>query len=153
MYKLRLISAQVHGDDVLGDARLAGAARLCDRLRQATKRELKRKLAAAENVAALWEAHRESVQQLALSQEGGGAVAALDGTQRLNETLQQGWQLLKTTNDGAAAGVTGSSGEVPPTTQAPGPRGLQQRFAQRRGEIATVSVPDLGLLSSLLCAS
>ena len=40
MYKLRLISAQVHGDDVLGDARLASAARLCDRLRQATKREL-----------------------------------------------------------------------------------------------------------------
>ena len=39
-YKLRLISAQVHGDDVLGDARLASAARLCDRLRQATKREL-----------------------------------------------------------------------------------------------------------------
>lgn len=30
----------VHGDDVLGDARLAGAARLCDRLRRATKREL-----------------------------------------------------------------------------------------------------------------
>ena len=30
----------VHGDDVLGDARLASAARLCDRLRQATKREL-----------------------------------------------------------------------------------------------------------------
>ena len=28
------------GDDVLGDARLASAARLCDRLRQATKREL-----------------------------------------------------------------------------------------------------------------
>ena len=40
MYKLRLISAQVHGDDVLGDERLASAARLCDRLRQATKREL-----------------------------------------------------------------------------------------------------------------
>ena len=40
MYKLRLISAQVHGDDVLDDARLASAARLCDRLRQATKREL-----------------------------------------------------------------------------------------------------------------
>ena len=39
MYKLRLISAQVHGDDEL-EERLASAARLCDRLRQATKREL-----------------------------------------------------------------------------------------------------------------
>ena len=33
-------SGHVHGDDVLDDARLASAARLCDRLRQATKREL-----------------------------------------------------------------------------------------------------------------
>jgi phage shock protein A len=111
----------------------------------ATKRELKRKVAAAENVTALWEAHRDSVQQLAAAQQANGAVAALDGTQRLRSTLQQGWTLLGT--------VDGAAGATDAAATARGPRGLQQRFAQRRFDISTVSVPDLGLLSQLLCAS
>jgi hypothetical protein len=38
----------------------------------ATKRELKRKLATAEQMTALWEANRENVQQLAASQQSNG---------------------------------------------------------------------------------
>lgn len=110
----------------------------------ATKRELQRKLAAAQSLAALWAAHRDSVAQLAAAQQASGVQSALDGSQQLTSTLRQGWQILEAT-DGASAAA------VPPT--AAGPRGLQQRFLQRRAEISTVSVPDLGLLSSLLCAS
>ena len=127
----------------------AETAALEERVQKAlsTKRELKRKLAAAQNVSALWAAHRTGVQQLASSQQAEGAVSALEGTQRLNGTLKQGWQLLKSAD--AAADDTSAA----PSTEAPGPRGLQQRFTQRRAEISTVSVPDLSLLSSLLCAS
>ena len=118
-----------------------------ERVQQAlsTKREIKRKLAAAQNVSALWAAHRTSVQQLAAAQQAEGAVSALEGTQRLNGTLKQGWQLLK------SADATADDTSAAPA--APGPRGLQQRFTQRRAEISTVSVPDLSLLSSLLRAS
>lgn len=114
----------------------------------ATKRELQRKLATAENVARLWERHRGAVQALASSHGPGGAAAAIDGAQQLTSTLQQGWHLLRTAEGaGAAAGAAGDD------ATATGPRGLQQRFTQRRAEINTVSVPDLGLLSSLICSS
>lgn len=95
----------------------------------ATKRELQRKLAAAQSLAALWAAHRDSVAQLAAAQQASGVQSALDGSQQLTSTLRQGWQILEAT-DGASAAA------VPPT--AAGPRGLQQRFLQRRAEISTV---------------
>lgn len=110
----------------------------------ATKRELQRKLASAENVAKLWASHRESVQQLAAAHSENGIGRALDSAQQLNGTLQQGWQILRT-----AEAVASLDAPTAPT----GPRGLHQRFSQRRTEINTVSVPDLSLLSSLLCAS
>lgn len=112
----------------------------------ATKRELQRKLATAENVAKLWATHRESVQQLANAHATSGIVNALDNAQQLNGTLQQGWQLLR-----SAEATTGEANDA--STQPTGPRGLHQRFSQRRAEINTVSMPDLSLLSSLLCAS
>ena len=70
---------------------------------------------------------------------------ALQGTQQLTQTLQHGWQLLR----------SGDAAEERPTCGggAPGPRGLQQRFAQRRTQIGTVSVPDLQQLSSMLAAN
>ena len=125
-------------------------AALWARLQQAlaTKRELKRKLTAAENVSALWAAHRASVQQLAASQEANGAAAALDGADQLSGALANGWQLLN--KSGAAAGQENPAASAASEAAGPGPRGLQQRFTQRRAEINTVSVPDLGLLSSLL---
>ena len=127
----------------------AETATLRVRLQQAlaTKRELKRKLAAAQNVSALWEAHRGAVQQLAASQQLDGAVGALEGTQEVHARLKQGWKALGGPPDPSAApsGAAAAPG--------PGPRGLQQRFTQRRAEISTVSVPDLSLLSNLLCAS
>ena len=72
----------------------------------------------------------------------------LDNAQQLNTTLQKGWQLLRTAE---AESADGDMGDV--DGQPTGPRGLHQRFSQRRTEINTVSVPDLSLLSSLLCAS
>lgn len=111
----------------------------------ATKREVKRKVAAAENLVNMWEVHRVSVQQLAAAQRANGALAALEGTQQLNVSIQQGFQMLKTADaDGAATTADAT---------AHGPRGLQQRFTQRRAEISTVSVPDLSLLSKMVSAS
>lgn len=143
-----------------------------------TKRELQRKLAGAENMAKLWEAHRESVQQLAASQRGNGsrrpfplrpllaslatshaflishhtlrvcrvrragAATALEATQHLTGTLRRGWQLLESERANGAG-----------TDTTTGPRGLQQRFSQRRTQISTVGVADLGVLSSLLSAN
>ena len=52
-----------------------------------------------------------------------------------------------------AAAVTSTVAAADAAAPVPGPRGLQQRFTQRRAEINTVSVPDLNLLSNLLCAS
>ena len=113
----------------------------------ATKRELQRKLASAENVAKLWASHRESVQQLAAAHSASGLGHTLDSAQQLNGTLQQGWQILRTAE--AVGDVETACSGLAPT----GPRGLHQRFSKRRTEINTVSVPDLSLLSSLLCAS
>ena len=109
----------------------------------ATKRELQRKIASAENAAKLWEKHRESVQQLASSHQssGAGVTEALEGAQQLSSTMQQGWHLLRTAE---AASGPAAPGEQPPAdaaTAPTGPRGLQQRFQQRRGEFETVRPP------------
>jgi len=82
------------------------------------------------------------VQELAAAQKASGVIAALEGTQQLTSSIQQGWQMLK-----ADGGATADA----PTAH--GPRGFQQRFTQRRAEISTVSVPDLGLLSKMVSAS
>ena len=132
------------------DARLeAEADGLWAQLQQAlaTKRTLERKLAAAQQTTALWESHRESVQQLAASHEAGGVENALNGAQQLSATLQGGWQLLESA-DGARGPARAAAAAA--TT---GPRGLQQRYSQRRAQISTVGVPDLAQLSSLLAAS
>ena len=109
----------------------------------ATKRELARQVAAAQDLKSVWAAHQEGVQQLAASQEADGVENALQGVQQLNSTLRRGWQLLRS-SEGDEAGAAGAG---------LGPRGLQERFSQRRSQIETVSVPDLQHLSSLLCGS
>ena len=109
----------------------------------ATKRELQRKVASAENAAALWEKHRESVQRLASSHDsnGAGVTDALEGAEQLTSTMRQGWHLLRTAE--AASGPAPGDEQLAETTTAPtGPRGLQQRFQQRRGEIETVRPPN-----------
>lgn len=117
----------------------------------ATKRELGRKVAAAQQSAALWEAHKGNVQQLAGSHAQAGLEEALQGTQRLTQTLEQGWALLRNGEEGGAA----AEPRAACGGGAPGPRGLQQRAAlsQRRGQIGTVSLPDLQQLSSMLTAN
>lgn len=136
---------QVAADEAPADeAALDGEiAALMTRLQSAlaTKRELQRKVSTAANAQAVWEQHRESVTELARSHESDKLESALQGTRQLTETLQQGWQMLRSAEAGAAR-----------AEGAPGPRGLQQRFAQRRGQIETVGVPDLQTLSSMLCA-
>lgn len=128
------------------DARLdADMESLWTRLQQtlATRRALQRQIAAAQRTTALWETHRESVQQLASSHESAGVEAALQGVQQLSNTLQDGWQLLRSSEAGMPP-------ELPATT---GVRGLQQRYSHRRAQISTVGVQDLMQLSSMLTAS
>lgn len=117
----------------------------------AMKRALKQKIAHAENAKGLWERHCESVRQLAASQQASSTADALQGAQQLTSTLEQGWQRLRAAEGATAPASMEEDGAD--AAAAPGPRGLQQRFAQRRMQISTVSVPDLGVLSSLLCAS
>lgn len=128
------------------DARLdTETEALWARLQQAlaTKRELQKKVTYAQNVKALWENHRPSVQRLAATQQDDAAERAIHGATQLRSTLQQGWQILRDA-DGSGEGAS---------APAPGARGLQQRFARRRAQVETVNVADLGVLSSLLCAS
>lgn len=116
----------------------------------ATKRVLRKKLTYAENMQAVWGRHRERVNELAFLQHASSAEVALHGAQKLASTLRRGWQSLRMARRGDSG--EGDSGSNLPTSVS-GPRGLQQRFMQRRAQISTVSVPDLGQLSSLLCAS
>ena len=108
-----------------------------------TKRELQRKLTAAQRTTELWAAHRESVHKLAASQQASNVQGTLQGLQRLSDTLQDGWHLLRSSD-----GVGGDSGSL-----VPGPRGAAQRYAQRRGQISTAEPSDLLKLSSMLAAS
>ena len=105
-----------------------------------TKRELQRKLSAAQATTTLWEEHRETVKQLAASHQSNNIENALNGVQQLNSTLQDGWTLVRP-SAGAAA-----------SAHAHGPRGLQQRFTHRRARIGTVNANDLLHLTSLLTA-
>ena len=134
--------APAGNEDALLDAETEA---LWARLQQAlaTKRELQKKVTYAQNVKAVWESHRAGVQRLAASQQDDAAERAIQGATQLKSTLQQGWSILR--------GVEGGSDAAPAPSQ--GPRGLQQRFAQRRAQIETVGVADLGVLSSLLTAS
>ena len=111
----------------------------------ATKRELARKVAAAQDLKSVWAAHQEGVQQLAASQGAGGMEKALLGIQEVYSTLQRGWQLLRQSEAAEAAGGARGAGN--------GPRGLEERFAQRRAQTDTVGVPDLQHLSTLLRGS
>jgi exonuclease VII large subunit len=86
----------------------------------ATKRELQRKLTAAQRTTELWAAHRESVHKLAASQQASNVQGTLQGLQRLSDTLQDGWHLLRSSD-----GVGGDSGSL-----VPGPRGAAPGKAQ-----------------------
>ena len=108
----------------------------------ATKRELTRTLTAAETTLELWTTHRDSVMQLAASQQSSQVDSTLRGVQQLTNTLQDGWQMLRSSEAGG-----GRAGTVP------GPRGALQRYSQRRAQITTTSPADLLNISSLLTAS
>lgn len=90
----------------------------------------------AENMKAVWARHRERVHELAFLQHSSSAEVALHGAQQLASTLQRGWQLLRTAR--RAGNGDGDGGSSLPTS-VPGPRGLQQRFMQRRAQISTAS--------------
>ena len=68
----------------------------------------------------------------------------LNGSEQLTGMLQQSWKLLHSFD--AHICPAGASAE-----QHAKPRALQQRFAQRRAQVNTVSVGDLKQLSSVLC--
>ena len=72
----------------------------------------------------------------------------MDSAERLVETQQQSWQLLRGLDVQPCGTDASPEGGAQPRALA-----LQQRFAHRKVMTSTVSVGDLQHLSSMLCAS
>ena len=108
------------------------------------RRELQRKLAAAQAQSRAWEAERQNVRALADPQGRDALHRALTSSAQLDAALRAAQQLV-----GGAA----PTAAAPPASRAlMALGGAEQQHASRRAQIATVSVPDLAQLASLIGA-
>ena len=127
------------------------------------RRELQRKLAAAQAQSRAWEAERQNVRALADPQGRDALHRALTSSAQLDAALRAAQQLVGGAAPTAAAppasrALMALGGAAPTAAAPPASRalmalgGAEQQHASRRAQIATVSVPDLAQLASLIGA-